>query len=181
MSCVAWGRAASEDEVRLLVGPAAVIGTILAAIARAFRPDGMSIGTRGRRVAIVGASLLTAACLISMVLAIYANEACVDTIIVGRTGDSEVSVLQMFWMLVPGVATAAITSAMCNIVATRLSLPRKAQHTKEDRSWAKWKVSHIPDIVQNGVVSPRDDYGMGIGNLLATLHCGALHLARGCS
>lgn len=160
MSCVTWGRVASEDEVRLLVGPAAVIGTILAAIARAIRPDGMSIGTRGRRAAIAGASLLAIACLILMVLAIYANETCVDTIIFGRTGDSEVTLLQMFWMLVPGVSTAAITSAICNLAATRLSLPRK---TKD--SWASWKVDHIPAIVQNGVVSPRDDYGMGIGKL----------------
>lgn len=165
MSCVAWGRAATEDEVRLLVGPAAVIGTILAAIVRAIRPDGMSIGTRGRRAAIAGASFLALACLIAMVLAIYANEACVDTIIVGRTDESEVTLLQMFWMLVPGVATAAITGAICNLVATRLSLPRKIQDKKDNGSWARWKVGHIPDIVQNGVVSPRDDYGMGIGKL----------------
>eukprot|EP00752_Nemacystus_decipiens_P004854 g4417.t1 len=100
-----------------------------------------------------------------MVLAIYANEACVDTIIFGRTGDSEVTLLQMFWMLVPGVATAAITSAICNLVATRLSLPRKIQDRNDDGSWARWKVDHIPGVVQNGVVSPSDDYGMGIGKL----------------
>ena len=157
MACQSWGRAASEDEVRLLVGPAAVVGTILAAIARGVRPEGMAVGTRGRRTALAGAGVLAALSLISMVLGVYANEACVDTIVVGRTGDAEVTLLQMFWMLVPGVATAAIVSAMCNLVATKLSLPII---TKDG-----WKVSHIPYIVQNGVVSPRDDYGMGVGVL----------------
>lgn len=157
MSCLSWGRAASEDEVRLLVGPAAVVGTILAAIARGIRPEGMAVGTRGRRLAIGGAACLAAATMVCLVLGIYANEACFDTIVVGRTGDSEVTFLQMFWMLVPGVATAAIVSAICNLVATKLSLPVR---TREG-----WKVSHIPSIVQNGVISPQDDYGIGVGAL----------------
>lgn len=157
MSCVTWGRAASEDEVRLLVGPAAVIGTILAAIARGIRPEGMAVGTRGRRLAIGGAVCLAVGSIICLILGIYANEACVDTIIVGRTGDAEVSLLQMFWMLVPGVATAAIVSATCNLVATKLSLPTMTQKG--------WKVSHIPSVVRNGVISPRDDYGIGVGAL----------------
>ena len=169
MSCRSWGRAASEDEVRLLVGPAAVVGTILAAIARGIRPEGMAIGTRGRRMAIAGAGSLAAASLVSMVLGVYANEACVDTVVVGRTGSSEVTLLQMFWMLVPGVATAAIVSAMCNLVATKLSLPMMTR--------GGWKVSHIPSIVRNGVVSPRDDYGIGVSVLrrlspLWSLACG---------
>ena len=157
MSCPSWGRASSEDEVRLLVGPAAVVGTILAAIARGIRPEGMAVGTHGRRIAIAGAGVLAVVSLVFMVLGVYANEACVETIVVGRTGDAEVALLQMFWMLAPGVATAAIISAMCNLVATKLSLPKI---TKDG-----WKVSHIPSIVQNGVVSPRDDYGIGVGTL----------------
>ena len=157
MSCPSWGRAASEEEVRLLVGPAAVVGTILAAIARGIRPEGMAVGTRGRRTAIAGAGTLAVASIIFMVLGIYANEACAETIVVGRTGDAEVTLLQMFWMLVPGVATAAICSAMCNLVATKLALPVRTEEG--------WRVSHIPSIVQNGVVSPRDDYGIGVGTL----------------
>lgn len=158
MSCLAWGRAASEEEVRLLVGPAAVIGTILAAIARGIRPEGMAIGTRGRRLAIAGAAAVAVVCVVCIVLGIFANEACVDTIVVGRTGDAEVTLLLMFWMLVPGVATAAIISAMCNLVAARFSLPLRT-------SGGGWKVSHIPHVVQNGVISPGDDYGIGIDAL----------------
>lgn len=158
MSCLTWGRAASEEEVRLLVGPAAVIGTILAAIARGIRPEGMAIGTRGRRVAIAGAAAVAAGTLICIVLGVYANEACVDTIVVGRTGDAEVTLLLMFWMLVPGVATAAIVSAMCNLVAARLSLPIRTRG-------GGWKVSHIPYVVRNGVISPGDDYGIGVDAL----------------
>lgn len=157
VSCVRWGRAASEGEVRLLVGPAAVVGTILAAIARGIRPEGVAIGTRGRRLAIGGAVCLAVGSIICLVLGVYANEACVDTVVVGRTGDAEVSLLQMFWMLVPGVATAAIVSAICNLVATKLALPIRTRDS--------WKVSHNPSVVQNGVISPRDDYGIGIGAL----------------
>lgn len=157
MSCPSWGRSSSEDEVRLLVGPAAVVGTMLVAIARGFRAEGMAVGTRGRRTAITAAGALVVVSLASMVLGMYVNETCNDNIVIGRTGESEVTLLKMFWMLAPGVATTAIVSAFCNLVATKLSLPIMAQ--------GSWKVSHIPSIVKNGAVTPRDDYGIGIGAL----------------
>jgi len=157
MPCPTWGGAASEEQVRLLVGPAAVVGTVLAAIARGIRPEGMSIGTRGRRLAIFGAICLAMVTLFGMVVGIFANENCADTIVVGRSGEEEVTFLQMFWMLVPGVAAAAIVSATCNLIATKLSLPIKTP--------SGWKVKHIRYIVQNGVISPRDDYGIGVGAL----------------
>lgn len=154
MACPTWGRSPGQDETRLLVGPAAILGTILAAIARSVRPEGMSIGLKGRRVALAGAGFLAAGTIICAFLAVYYNESCVDSVVIGRTGDIEVTLLQMFWMLIPGVGAAAITSALCTLVATRLSLPRW-----ESR---RWKIDHIPRVVRNGVISPRDDYGIGV-------------------
>lgn len=154
MPCPTWGRVSSEDEIKLMVGPAAVLGTILAAVARGIRPNGMSIGIRGRRVAIASAALLAISTIVCMALAIYANETCLDTIVVARTDNEDVTIVQMFWMLVPGVAAAAIISALCDLIAARLSLPR-------------WKgdicqVNHVHRILENGVVRPRDDYGLGV-------------------
>ena len=156
-SCPTWGRSAGEDEISLLVGPAAVLGTVLAAIAQAIRPAGMSIGLKGRRVALAGATCIAVVTIICTFVAMYLNEACVESIVLARTGDAEVTLLQMFWMLTPGVGAASIISAVCTLAATRFSLPRWKS--------GKWAVDHIPKVVQNGVISPRDDYGIGVGAL----------------